>query len=62
MLPGVSDPRSIYDHHRVQGSGVCRSFRRKPVIHDVLLALSFLAIVTAPAFIVMRTDRGHHDL
>ena len=32
------------------------------MIHDVLLALSFLAIITAPAFIVMRTDRGHHDL
>ncbi len=32
-----------------------------PVIHDVIFALSFLAIITAPAFIVMRSDRGHQD-
>ena len=32
------------------------------MIHDVILALSFLAMITAPAFIVMRTDRGHQDL
>ncbi len=38
------------------------SFRRFPVIKDVIFSLSFLVMITAPAFIVMRTDRGHHDL
>lgn len=44
-----------------KGNGTTVLFEEIPMIHDVILALSFLAIITAPAFIVMRSDRSQQD-
>ncbi len=38
------------------------AYEGNSLVHDIILALSFLVIITAPAFIVMRVDRGQHDL
>jgi hypothetical protein len=32
------------------------------MIHDLALALVFLSVCIAPAFVAMRADGGHHDL
>lgn len=41
--------------------GIRRPNRSSPLIHDLVLAIVFLAMVIAPAFVAMRADGGEQD-
>jgi hypothetical protein len=52
-------PGSILDPSE---DGLRPHIRSSAMIHDLVLSLVFLSLVTAPAFVAMRADSGKHEI